>query len=206
MVRAILEDRKSMTRRVIRPQPTRIDRDMEGQWSWPTPRGIGECVWTHQAKDPISACYCPYGMPGDRLWVRETSSAERYGGLWGAFDHAEVCVEYAAGGGAEYRMLVGRDKAAFVPWRNRPSIHMPRWASRLTLEVREVRVERVQEIFREDCIDEGIDVDGGDDQHRNRTARENYRELWDTINAKRGYPWESNPWVWVVRFEKEPTP
>ena len=82
------------------------------------------------------------------------------------------------------------------PFRWRPSIHMPRWASRLFLEVTDVRVERVQEVSEEGAIAEGMQMVGP----AALSDRTSFAHLWDTINAKRGYSWESNPWVWVIEF------
>ena len=93
-----------------------------------------------------------------------------------------------------------------VHWK--PSIHMPRWASRLTLEVKEVRVERLQEISQEDAQREGLRgplIDPELDSIVNQIGvapKESFSDLWDSINAKRGHGWETNPWVWVVEFER----
>jgi len=77
-------------------------------------------------------------------------------------------------------------------------MHMPRGWSRITLEVKAVRVERVQEISEEDAVAEGCHSDQGSTD--GQLPHEEFRELWDLINEKRGFPWESNPWVWVVEF------
>jgi hypothetical protein len=158
---------------------------------------------------------CPYGAPGDRLWVREA---------WGnshaaahASDENAGPFVYRADGESTTRTLEGR-------WR--PSIHMPRRASRLTLEVTGVRVKRLQDISEEDALAEGIpfvppqsDDESGvflapgvrqgwgwskEIRSQDRwapTAGIAYRVLWDSINAKRA-PWDSNPWVWVVEFQR----
>lgn len=172
MVRAILEGRKTMTRRVIKPQPA-------GEWAAP-----GKTA-------------CPYGQPGDRLWVRETWrktnwTDEPNRGEWRVF----------------WRATEKEDSRNNGLWR--PSIHMPRWASRILLEVVSVRVERVQDISEEDARAEGVEwqnerpcwVNYLDREDWSPTARDSFRTLWDSINAKRGYGWDANPWVWVVEFKK----
>ena len=184
MVRAILEGRKTQTRRVVKPQPptafvtVRVEDGTQASW----------CLRNQSAFDlPESAAdwltlRCPYGVPGDRLWVRET---------WGSCTtNGTVCSGYRADVALRPEIEAGVDR-----WR--PSIHMPRWASRLLLEVKAVRVERLQEISEDDAFAEGI---SGGDWLGNPVGT--YRELWDSINAKRGHSWESNPWVWVVEFER----
>ena len=184
MVRAILEGRKTQTRRVVKPQPptafVTVRVEDGTQFSW--------CLRNQSAFDlPESAAdwltlRCPYGVPGDRLWVRET---------WGSCTtNGTVCSGYRADVALRPEIEAGVDR-----WR--PSIHMPRWASRLLLEVKAVRVERLQEISEDDAFAEGI---SGGDWLGNPVGT--YRELWDSINAKRGHSWESNPWVWVVEFER----
>lgn len=206
MVRAILDGTKTQTRRVIKSQPPEgsqirgpeiytpgvVDRngelvpgkpifgvyDLEGVW--------GEC--------------CPYGAPGDRLWVREAWNAD-----W--CDH----VIYRADGGS------ARDAGYASEPKWKPSIHMPRWASRITLEVTGVRVERVQDISEADAKAEGTTrlIGIGDSQHLpggdHRTQGTHphtlaFGALWDGINADRGFPWASNPWVWVVEFKRVEAP
>lgn len=172
MVHAVLNGRKTQTRRVVKPQPpSRIYSDGNTRWS---PSGVwGGKDW-----------FCPYGQPGDHLWVRET---------WGEFflDGAGECVVYRADGEIDMSHM------AFGRWR--PSIHMPRWASRITLEVTGIRAERVQDITIRDILAEGIDSSPSWDSDDVIAAK--WIELWDGINAKRGYSWDSNPWVWVIEFK-----
>ena len=180
MVRAILEGRKTQTRRVVKPLTYK-----KQEWR----------------------LNCPYGAPGDQLWVRETwaycyKCAGK--GIGGQFDMlTPKGVVYK-----EDRRCVGfafetchfiNPKTRETEWKWRPSIHMPRWASRLQLEVTEVRVERVQEITAEDCLREGIVPTPGDSFAQVKLL---FRDLWDSINAKRGYSWEANPWVWAVSFRR----
>jgi hypothetical protein len=121
---------------------------------------------------------CPYGYPGDRLWVRET---------W------KPCFDDKSG--TQYR---ADERGCTGPWR--PSIFMQRKRSRITLEIAEVRVERVQDISPDDCVAEGVTVYGSTDSGDLRQA---YAELWDSINGKT-YPWASNPWVWAIHFSRLP--
>ena len=138
---------------------------------------------------------CPYGVPGDRLWVRETWTTEspRWDGekpeafMDSVLTHNDALLYKAT------------DKDADRIWR--PSIFMPRWASRITLEILDVHVERVQDISVEDIIAEGLST-----RLREHDAccdlREQWQTLWDSINAKRGYGWDRNPLVWVITFRQ----
>ena len=204
MVRAILDGRKTQTRRVIKPQPV---CDLDGayfdayndgpQWNWWLPDGR-MC----KGHDIVR---CPFGAPGDLLWVRE---------CWTIF---EPPLEYEGGCNIEESLkginndYLKRCEVAYRadgeqdgPVRWRPSIHMPRWASRITLEVKDVRVERVQDISAKDAKKEGDKERSGHPEFYAfgpECHRRWFSHLWNSINAKRGYSWESNPWVWVVEFE-----
>lgn len=177
MVKAILEGRKSQSRRVIKPQP-------KGAWAAP------------------GRTMCPYGQPGDKLWVRETWC------LRATADHFEQGHKLFAKGdwlAGTYEFLRWDRVPMEVLYRAtddgrnwRPSIHMPRWASRITMVIRDIRVERVQDISEADAIAELGGRAAGIVNERGH-----FMELWDSINAKRGFGWDANPWVWVVVFEKE---
>lgn len=185
MVRAILDGRKTQTRRVIKPQP-------ESYRGSTVPEGL--------------LVYTPYRpKPGDRLWVREKFAVVH--GVSELPNDEDVLIY-----GADANDAVGI--IDFVKaWR--PSIFMPRVYSRITLEIVSVRVERLQDIDDNDAVSEGIrDVcHCGDyvDEHGYSSghsavpmlgwATENFSGLWDSINGKR-YPWELNPWVWVVEFKR----
>lgn len=202
MVRAILEGRKSVTRRVVKRPPTYPDAFMDME-----PRMVGsECQWfVKGAEAAYNSWHCAQGGAGDRLWVRETL-VRTDGDPWCyKADNQPVMVDKSH----EAEMLVW---AHHKEQDHCVSIHMPRWASRLTLELTEVSVERLQDITEADARAEGIQVlplQSADDPsawwqsapgvHQDRTARGSFIQLWDSINGKK-HPWKSNPWVWVERF------
>ena len=185
MVRAILEDRKTQTRRVV-------------HWPWKRwPKadeldnlGDMESLWVRGKK-----ITCPYGQPGDRLWVRETWKDDYIP----PEDH-----DAPLSCGTHCGYLYKADGEDEGPWK--PSIFMPRAASRITLEVTGVRVERLQEISGEDAEAEGVQLVGGAAMwpHINRgdKMRCAFEQLWDSLNAKRGFGWEKNPWVFVVEIKR----
>lgn len=179
MVRAILEGRKTQTRRVLKKQPPA--QSWLDEVSYPS---FGASFWDPQAGEFIDFKN-PYGKPGDRLWVRETFMA------------------WPTPTAISYRATSDQEAAKLFKWK--PSIFMPRWASRITLEIVSVRVERVQEISGDDCRKEGIrfeELDPFSQIARNNQRISKFRELWDSINAKRGFGWDKNPWAWVVEFRR----
>lgn len=206
MVRALLRavDPKTQTRRA---------------WKISPPPGVNVAVSVN------GKTRCPYGAVGDRLWVRETFFA--FGRWITAYDAAkdrdawhfiDMTVEcghaysYQAGDSNPLPLRGRRDSGVTPGWWKRPAIFMPRAASRITLEVTEVRVERLQSISEADVLAEGIQrwplgfrvEESGAPEHASRsfeTAANAYRWLWDSINGKT-HPWESNPWVWVVAFKR----
>jgi hypothetical protein len=182
-VRAILDGRKTATRRVVKPQPVDIDECGPYRQVPIVDRGL-----TFMDRHHIA---CPYGAVGDRLWVREN---------WG----------YVEGQPERYYQADAIESTWPVE-RWRPSIHMPRAWSRLTLEITAVRVERLQAITEDDARAEGVEREfevtlatfTNGSLHtidRASTYLLGYKHAWDEINQKRGYPWSSNPWVWVVSF------
>ena len=204
MVRAILDGRKTQTRRVVKPQPDEVFERS----------GDVLLAWGEEARSV--SVQCPYGAPGDLLWVRETHAyiwpAPVDNGMVYDDEHPEgrpirrdECeVEYRADTGNAYPgdwpPEDARGNSEAPKWS--PSIFMPRWASRLTLRVTDVRVERLQSISEADAEAEGaepilVPPDGG-----SCPFCEGFRRLWDSINAKRGHGWDTNPWVWVVSFER----
>lgn len=198
MVRALLAGTKTQTRRVA--GKTVRHPDLGNLY---TP---GALVLEHEPQHVIDRC-CPYGQPGDRLWVRETWQGPllqefeidadtdwHYASHLHQYQNPEHC-EYAADGGPKPEYM-DADDVMRQGWR--PSIHMPRWASRITLEVISVRVERLQDISEADALAEGVPnslhLSGG------RFARENFAHLWWTIHGDDA--WAANPWVWVIEFNQ----
>ncbi len=171
MVRAILEGRKTQTRRVVKPQP--VYGDVCGLFAaWQFKKTKTESYLYPNALDSILAS-CPYGQPGDWLWVREAWAAAASG-----IKTSSGCL-FAADGG-----VAGKFK---------PSIHMPRWASRITLEIVSVRVERLQDISEADAKAEACDAGTGLYTH-------SFHKVWEKINGP--VSWALNPWVWVVEFKR----
>lgn len=208
MVRAILEGRKTQTRRVIR-DIDKWDRAYLND-SRRVGKPVGEVEFFYYPSCGGGKIEPPYGRSGDSLWVRETWGTEiQYGGVRPSRLPSDIKIFYRTDGEGQR----GLDR-----WR--PSIFMPRWASRITLMVTNVRVERVQDISEDDAIAEGIQrFDYGPDSYKpeyrticfgtqelalgamHTTAKGAFSRLWDSINSKSGYSWASNPWVWVVEFE-----
>lgn len=185
MVKAILEGRKSMTRRIVKPQPEyRESKSLLGHYAtWANGWNIDDPIGLKAFVDG-----CPYGGPGDRLWVKET------------FMGTKDCLSYRA---TDPRQVI---EFGFDRWT--PSIYMPRWASRITLEIVSVRVERVKEISEEDADKEGF---GGDFPHRifpelfnpdcgHLSMQECFAALWESIHGPGS--WERNDWVWVIEFRR----
>jgi len=219
MVRAILEGRKTQTRRVVKTGNYPHEKIA---WWEPAAESGNEGRWS--AKDGLGGIFhipCPYGQPGDRLWVRET---------WQMVDQdgeadASASLRERLGSTAPFRGVQGdrpitwravyradgeAEHPTYGPINWRPSIHMPRWASRLTLEVTAVWVERLKEIDENGAMAEGLcgplldrELDGIVNQI-GRAPRECFAELWNSIYAGGGHGWDTNPWVWVVEFTPQP--
>jgi len=222
MVRAILAGRKTVTRRIVRIDESPVIRTHgRPQYQRGLPsnatnvRMCGHYVKADapEGSNTVSArVVCPYGSTGDRLWVRETFGAH--------VDHPDALTmpEYE-GGHDPARLLYRADETRgltqhyAIPWDRvpwKPSIHMPRWASRITLEITSVHVERLQAITEDGAKAEGVDNGPGRGGHlypSPRAARgpmgfrNRFAELWDEINGKRA-PWKANPWVWCVAFRR----
>jgi len=185
MVRAILAGTKTQTRRVVKQKhlpfiARLLDGLLDGRWN----------------QRPL-----PYGQTGDRLWVREAWA--RYNITQDSCDIAyRASCDKDDSGERDGYWTEGRRKEpliVFVPdvkWR--PSIHMPRWASRITLEITAIRVERLQDISEQDAEAEGVKnslhLQGG------RFARDNFAHLWWSLHGDGS--WEANPWVWVIEFKR----
>lgn len=177
MVRAILEGRKTQTRRPINPQPQRF----------------GFLV---KENELLQAC--PYGKPGDLLWVRETWQIFRvYEDTWNGGYEADLWDGPIPRERPKHAWITyAADDPGGRPWR--PSIHMQRWASRITLRITGIRVEQLREITPADAEAEGFaPIYYGSAV----SAIEPFAEAWDAMYAKRGLSWSANPWVWVMEFE-----
>jgi hypothetical protein len=173
MVRAILDGRKTQTRRKIKPGDWSVEaHTMETDWPY-LPHYL-----TDGAAVPVK---CPYGNPGDRLWVRETWANERDG--TGCPDDTGILYRATDPG--------WDDEDTGLRWR--PSIFMPRRASRITLEITDVRVQRLQDISDDDSRAEGYD-------RSHAFPREWFALLWESINGTGS--WAANPWVWAITFRK----
>ncbi len=232
MVKAILDGSKTMTRRVVKPQslfgeiPYAIEKDGNGDWiAWygmPNPQ-VKE--FTKQAYPNGGGFKCPHGAPGGKLWVRETWAIKDCG--------SRVSLQHETwpdGWPIERLQYMATDTpelgiAACPPdegepsywWNKRPSIYMPKWASRIDLLIKNIRVERLQEITEEDAKAEGVFQDtrsgsagywhstlhpGKETYQCWATPRRAFEKLWDSLNAKRGMGWDKSPYVWVVEFER----
>ena len=223
MVRAILEGRKTVTRRVMKCQPDADASITVESYNVAVTnrRGYQEAgpeIFGAWWRDGEAGCKCPFGQPGDRLWVRETWYCDHFEVQQGPYlqpadmhdlDQSREDGElvYAADGLAPYE----QDQPTW-----KPSIHMPRWASRILLEITDVRVERLQDITEEQALAEGIvgvpfrPDDGwpictgymvGPDDGKTglqTTAAKAFAGLWDSVGGN----WNANPWVWVVEFKR----
>ena len=198
----ILDGIKTQTRRVIKPQPdlgldeferyhyiavgkyhpTEVDRDGN---EYP-----GDEIFGAFTDDGEWGWKCSYGQVGDRLWVRET---------WATEKHLDYLSPSKIGGAVDLPFWWKADLIGEIPsiglvrgkWR--PSIHMPRWASRITLEITEVRVEKLCDITVASCMAEGL--------KDTAMIKYDFKDLWDSLNAKRGFGWSSNCWVWCLSFK-----
>lgn len=195
MVRAILDGRKTMTRRAVKPQPDNIRVSPFFTSRLETSHG-------YEIK-------CPYGQVGDRLWVRETFMLPPY-------MNGKLLKE-GADTWPQYVYIADEDKNSIDQWlewkwKKYPSIFMRREYSRITLEITNIKVERLQEITGEDAISEGVkydslygkfaipDYEQFMDAER-KQAKYAFQKLWDSINGKK-HPWSSNPFVWCLTFKR----
>ena len=207
MARAVLAGDKTQTRRTKGLEYfSRPDSDPDGWWCARVADGHAYMVYKQSPHE--RAVNCPYGQPGDRLWVRETWSSDFAGHyphdrIWyAADDDRRHDIEVRKG----VRGIYSPESQQFVPFRWRPSIHMPRWACRLVLEVTRVRVERLQAINHMDAIAEGVGLNPSAAEVTMVTPagdslpRVMFRALWEQINGVGA--WDANPWVWVVEFRR----
>lgn len=229
MVRAILDGRKTQTRRIVKGVPG--SHNFHG-WvmSSTCAKDEGKACWA-VGKSPLLnqpiRMHCPFGDVGDRIWARETFQgplipedelSEFLGANPDKFESPAYC-EYAADGGPRPEYVDADDNTRHG-WR--PAIHMPRWASRITLEITGVRVERLNDISHEDAGREGINTEVWDQTvvarnyaaedeffqfwsesmpnyvEMNELFRASFHSLWQSIYGEES--WQANPWVWVIDF------
>jgi hypothetical protein len=208
MVRAILDGKKTQTRRVVKlkngdmmigaPSVVKCTEEQDER---------GHTFFGFASEDELYPC--PYGQPGDRLWVREAWTPDHAD----FYPHFRTC--YRADGGFEYERnergeVYSSESKRWYPFRWRPSIHMPRWASRITLEITSVRVERLQEISEADAQAEGGEpgcltcgencIDRGGCGYCRPAYRDSFAYLWMELNGRES--WDVNPWVWVIEFRR----
>ncbi|KYJ17759.1 hypothetical protein AIY98_13285 [Salmonella enterica subsp. enterica serovar Typhimurium] len=187
MVNAILSGRKTQTRRPIKWKQTRFteiaERDDGSLWPWAEDCERGGDIWFA----------CPYGEIGDRIWVRETFRVHSR-----ATDVATLVYRASVRNSwteQTHRVPVAVCNTPATPEKWTPSIHMPRWASRITLEITGVRVERLNSITESDAEAEGVTDTGFGD-----LLVDGYRYLWKSIYGEES--WAANPWVWVIEFKR----
>jgi len=186
MVGAVLGGRKTQTRRVINPQPDHVVRNAYHTKGLDVPR-LGKDI------------PCPFGKVGDQLYVRETFSTEGRTMEQARAEHEDLMSPSPI----YYRADEEYPKS--LAWK--PSIHMPRWASRINLEITDIRVERVQDITKEDALAEGVYPNEQapstfDKVYSGDMPTHLFGGLWDSIYAAKGLGWDKNPWVWVVEFKR----
>ncbi|EPK0124602.1 morphogenetic protein [Klebsiella variicola] len=203
MTRAILDGRKTQTRRIMKVQPSEdftpmnmaLETDYKARWY--TPGVVDKDGYLQPASKEVfgvsnenEGYSCPFGAVGDRIWVRET---------WARYNIDQNSHDIA------YRATTPADWPEEGRWR--PSIHMPRWASRILLEITDVRVERLNSISQEDAQAEGMELTGWrptysdpDSGGEVMTPYDNFAELWSSICGDES--WKANPWVWVISFKR----
>jgi hypothetical protein len=188
-VQAILDGRKTQTRRIVSPQPIR-QHHLGRLANWPFPGEYGLVEMTNYAT-VVRNIECPHGIPKDRLWIKET---------W-----AET---YKTKNTTAYVYRADNPQVKIERWKS--AMFMPRRASRINLEITDVHVERLQDISDADAKAEGIYLQSSHGLYNadhtkmwgGRTPVEGYRALWDSLNSKRGFGWDKNPWVWKITFKR----
>ena len=219
MVRAILAGRKTQTRRIVEPQPTVPDPDAifcahEDRWFVVNK---SNCDVVHPSKSAVQRWRCRYGVTGTTLWVREAWTPD-HAAFYPNFPvvHRADSIDPRESSKTDEDhpgQVWSPEQKDWYPFKWRPSIHMPRSACRLLLRVKNIRIERLNQISFEDCLAEGIEREG--------TGREStywlpgkiglpflrpifaFEKLWDSINGDDPKTcWKANPWVWRIEFEK----
>ncbi|EIX9220556.1 hypothetical protein VBQ44_09360 [Klebsiella pneumoniae] len=188
MVRALLSGRKTQTRRIIKPQPeATLSGSLSGKWLSRPLNGL------LLPKTEDIAIHCPFGAVGDRIWVREAFRVHSR-----ATDVATLVYKASERNSwteQTRRVPVAVCNKPATPEKWTPSLHMPRWASRILLEITGVRVERLRSMSQDDARAEGVIAASGPME-----AGLAFRELWDSIYGEES--WKANPWVWVIEFKR----
>ncbi|MDD1850585.1 hypothetical protein ACNPB1_19830 [Klebsiella pneumoniae] len=200
MVRAILDGRKTQTRRIIKD--CTVGRDQISKFIQIEKKFIG--CYPEDVPELIREC-CPYGVPGDRIWVREAFRVHSR-----ATDVATLVYKASERNSwteQTHRVPVAVCNKPATPEKWTPSLHMPRWASRILLEITDVRVEQLNAISQEDAQAEGMELTGWrptysapDSGGEVMTPYDNFAELWSSIYGADS--WRANPWVWVIEFKR----
>lgn len=225
MVRALLSGAKTQTRRAVKRQfaanaePAEMAATNESGWQISGHSGVW---WDDTAGNPDEAIRCPFGAPGDKLWVREAWRIDSWDdgcGFWLDYCDGPRKVRLETDPDTAHKLIlqtgdelerkrIKPTNGTMYEWapgdsplRWRPSIHMPRWASRITLEVTSVRVERLKDISPADCVEEGYASPPGSRYAQEElSALDWYRSLWEQINGPGS--WNAAPWVWVIGFRR----
>lgn len=207
MVQAILAGKKTVARRIARvPRRPGYTAQLSEVFADP---GLGDggylqVPYLDSVDRLVHRVRCPYGSPGDRLWVRETWAPwSEHLDQTGEAEALRVVKEQMPWAHIEYRADSSWSHHSVRRWR--PAIHMPRWASRITLEITSIRAERLHDITEEDAKREGVGPHSYPYCAENKRHREGFATLWDKVYCKRKHlaswaPWSSNPFVWRIEF------
>lgn len=198
LVRAILNGEKTQTRRVAKRVMVHHTHDEGRRFCSGPACSIGN---DRAPGAPINDVGSPYGVVGDKLWVRESGYIDRDEKRFFVYEATpNQCITPDDRG-----LPFTTDRTTAPPkdaYKRVPSIHMPRWACRIVLEVTDVRLQRLQETSGEDALAEGTWVEPCPTGVTPELAREIFSESWGRINAERGYAWDTNPYVWAITFRR----
>ncbi len=188
MVNAILQGRKTQTRRIMNPQPLmRKIQGSYGSFRLSVKKRNGKGYWPLSNAKDLIANECPYGQPGDRLWVRESFQF---------LAEYDFCPPSHAPINSDMLYVADRPDSLWDA-KVRPPQFMPRWASRITLEIRDIKVQRLHDMLIRDYDAEGIVPK--DESYDTDQALEAFRNLWNDIYGAES--WNANPWVWAIEFK-----
>ncbi|EPG4778512.1 hypothetical protein OQB83_001225 [Klebsiella pneumoniae] len=209
MVRAILDGRKTQTRRIMKVQPENSELGLRRVVESKNGIDDGKYFWSQSdatgLKSRSKPFACPFGTVGDRIWVREAFRVHSR-----ATDVATLVYKASERNSwteQTHRVPVAVFNKPATPEKWTPSLHMPRWASRILLEITDVRVERLNSISQEDAKAEGMELTGWRPTYSDPdsggevwTPYDNFAQLWESIYGEES--WKANPWVWVIEFKR----